>query len=73
MNNPVQLTTVDGNKVSLSPFDLKAVRNAGTGVEVDTLSGETYKFPISRYIFDRMMTIDLRGNANSVKVIAPIK
>ena len=68
----VPLTTTDGRKVSLTPLDLKTVRNAGKGVEVLTHSGETYQFPISRYLFDLMMTVDLRGTGNSVKLAPKI-
>jgi hypothetical protein len=72
-NKPKTLTTMDGEKVTMTPFDIKAVRNIDKGVEVDTHAGGTYKFPVPRYVFDLMFTIDLRGTGNSVEVIDPIR
>lgn len=70
---PKVLTTTTGERVSLTPFDLKEVKTIPEGVEVVTHAGVTYKFPINRYIFNRMMAVDLSSQSNTVSVIPPIR
>lgn len=72
-NEPKLLTTMDGKRVSISPFDVKAIRDIDKGVEVTTHSGDTLRFPIGRYVFESMMTVDLSDSGNSVSVVAPIR
>lgn len=72
-SEPKLLTTMDGQRVSISPFDIKAIRDIDKGVEVTTHAGDTLRFPISRYVFEMMMTVDLRGTANRVSVVDPIR
>lgn len=67
------LTTMDGQRVSIGPFDLKSVKDIPNGVEVITHAGDKYKFPISRYVFDLMMTVDARQTSNKVTVVDPIR
>ena len=72
-NEPKTLTTMDGQHVALSPFEVKAIRDIDKGVEITTHAGDTHHFPISRYIFERMMTIDMTDTGNSVRVVDPIR
>jgi hypothetical protein len=70
----VKLTTISGEKISITPFDVKAVRDLGKkGVEIDLHSGDTHQLPLSRYLLERMLTIDLRGTGNSATQIPNIK
>jgi|GEM_PF-2394927 hypothetical protein len=71
-NEPQTITSMDGQKITLSPFDIKAIRNIEKGVEIDTHAGDTFRIPISRYIFELMFTIDISGKGNSAKVVTPI-
>ena len=70
-NEPKILSTMDGQRVSISPFDIKSIRDIDKGVEITTHAGDTLRFPISRYVFERMMTIDLRGTGNSARIVDP--
>jgi len=64
---------MDGQRVSISPFDIKAIRDIEKGVEITTHAGGTLRFPISRYVFEHMMTVNLTGSGNSVRVVDPIQ
>jgi len=70
---PKTLTTMDGKRVTLSALDIKAKRNIEKGVEVDTHAGETYRFPIARWLFDEMMVIDFSDGGNKVSQIPPLR
>jgi len=72
-NEPKTLTTMDGKRVSISPFDIKTIRDIDKGVEVSTHAGDTLRFPIGRYVFERMMTIDMTASSNKVGVVDPIR
>ncbi len=72
-NEPKLLTTMEGQRVSFSPFDIKSLREIEKGVEIVTHGGETLLFPISRYVFQQMMSIDLRGTGNSARIMDPIR
>ena len=72
-NEPKILSTMDGQRVSISPFDIKSIRDIDKGVEITTHAGDTLRFPISRYVFERMMTIDMTASRNRVRVVDPIR
>ena len=72
-NDPKLLTTMEGQRVLISPFDIKSLREIEKGIEVVTHAGETLRFPISSYVFQQMMSIDLRGTGNSAQIIDPIR